>query len=170
MTEKFNSISQKDYDEIIKRVNIFALGCPCCGNTGNLRIHAYYSRSVFRGSEKITLTITRVICRSCGRTHALLPAWLVPYSRISLDDHVYIIAEGFSRESAARIQLRLPSVTESGILRILRTYRNHWKERLAASRCGFKDIPALIRKCLSDYHKQFMQIKCTPNILFLRTT
>ena len=51
--------------------------CPFCKSQGNCRIHAYYNRSVidFRYGHKVksSLCVQRLICDSCGHTHAVLP-------------------------------------------------------------------------------------------------
>lgn len=37
------------------------------------------------------MRVCRVICSECGRTHAILPASLVPYSQIDFEDQCVII-------------------------------------------------------------------------------
>jgi len=52
--------------------------CPSCGAVGTLRIHGHYYRGVIEyGRGRYVISITRIRCTSCGRTHALLPLWLV---------------------------------------------------------------------------------------------
>ena len=36
------------------------------------------------------VTVTRVICNSCGSTHALLPAFIVPYKTFTLQSILYV--------------------------------------------------------------------------------
>lgn len=62
--------------------------CPCCGAKHSCSFHATYERdfivmeSTARHCHKVT--IQRVICSSCGHTHALLPDVLIPYGSYSL--------------------------------------------------------------------------------------
>ena len=62
--------------------------CPYCQAKGECRIHAYYSRGCidFRsGRSAISrIRVLRVICRSCGHTHAILPDCIIPFTRHSL--------------------------------------------------------------------------------------
>ncbi|WP_284680135.1 DUF6431 domain-containing protein [Aceticella autotrophica] len=41
--------------------------------------HGYYCRGVFIDNNCIDITIARVICPVCHKTHALIPDFLVPY-------------------------------------------------------------------------------------------
>ncbi|HAS73984.1 MAG TPA: hypothetical protein DCS67_07560 [Clostridiales bacterium UBA8960] len=59
---------------------------------------------------------------------------------------------------------------ESNIRYVIRQYLCHWLERLLSvslSLCSTKDLVDL---CFSNFKRQFMQIKRTPNILFLKPT
>lgn len=73
--------------------------CPLCGCTGEMRIHAYYNRSLieFIGGRpvKVSLCVCRLICRQCRRpsTHAVLPDPVIPYCRHSLFFILRVLAE-----------------------------------------------------------------------------
>jgi len=55
------------------------LGCPSC-QAGRLRRHGYGREREIRvpGGERETVRPPRGLCRSCGATHQLVPAWAVP--------------------------------------------------------------------------------------------
>lgn len=75
-----NHLFQKLYNEMTSHVHFESIRCPYC-NQCHWAFHAYYERSFFFGRRYFSITITRVICMHCKRTHAILPDFLVPYSR-----------------------------------------------------------------------------------------
>jgi hypothetical protein len=54
-------------------------GCSNCGYAGNLHRHASYKRTIICRYITTRITIQRVICPDCGKTHALIPSDLIPY-------------------------------------------------------------------------------------------
>ena len=62
--------------------------CPHCGAIGRCEFHDSYLRwliSIENGRRSDGLvSIPRVLCASCGRTHAILPDVLIPYGSYSL--------------------------------------------------------------------------------------
>lgn len=60
-------------------------GCKFCGYEGMLHRHGYYSRNVITKYYIKRIDILRVKCPSCGKTHAVLPSFLIPYYQYSLD-------------------------------------------------------------------------------------
>lgn len=60
-------------------------GCKSCGYEGMLHRHGYYSRNVITKYYIKRINILRVKCPSCGKTHAILPSFLIPYYQYSLD-------------------------------------------------------------------------------------
>ena len=60
-------------------------GCKSCGYEGMLHRHGYYSRNVITRHCIRRISILRVKCPSCGKTHAVLPSFLIPYYQYSLE-------------------------------------------------------------------------------------
>ena len=60
-------------------------GCKFCGYEGLMHRHGYYSRNVITKYTIERINILRVKCPSCGKTHAILPSFLIPYYQYSLD-------------------------------------------------------------------------------------
>lgn len=62
--------------------------CPHCKARGTCSSHSAYTRDMITlESTQIrcySLQIQRVICSSCGHTHAILPDFLIPYGSYSL--------------------------------------------------------------------------------------
>ena len=73
--------------------------CPLCGCRGEMRVHAYYDRSLIEFIDgrpvKVSLCVCRLICRQCKRpsTHAVLPDPVIPYCRHSLFFILRVLAE-----------------------------------------------------------------------------
>ena len=166
-TQKSNGASQKttqeSYDELIERIPFHQLRCTC-GRCGDLIRHGYYTRKIKALLSSVILRILRVICKDCGKTHALVPDWLVPYSSILLKDQVQILQAHLSGESMEPIMAEQPVIDESAIGYIIRQFKRHWLPRLTAFQIPLDKniVPA----CFRVFGRQLMQIKCTPNLLF----
>ncbi len=88
---KLNSISNSDF-RIFRNaqdsISISSEVCPTCGAKHLCSYHASYERDmiVIENSSVLchNVCISRVICSSCGHTHALLPDVLIPYGSYSL--------------------------------------------------------------------------------------
>lgn len=60
------------------------LVCPECG--GKTSFHDNYERHVHIGEEIEWITLSRVICSKCGKTHAIIPDFIRPYKHYSACD------------------------------------------------------------------------------------
>lgn len=167
--EENNPITPTFYNSFINGLQFHKLRCPC-GHAGSLSIHGYYHRFVKTPSGKLRFAICRVICESCGKTHALLLSSMVPYSQLSLKDHLEIIAACEADAPTASLLKSNDSVDESTIRHVIHKYHRHWKQRLISYSISIGFVSVLIRQCFHAYSRQFMQIKRTPNLLFLNTT
>lgn len=65
--------------------NLPIYGCKFCGYEGLMHRHGYYSRNVITKYYIKKISILRVKCPSCNKTHAVLPSFLIPYYQYSLD-------------------------------------------------------------------------------------
>lgn len=167
--EEYNPVTPSFYNNLIASLQIHRLTCTC-GHSGCLSVHGYYTRSLKTPEGKLPFRICRVICSCCLRTHALLPSSIVPYSQISLAEHVEIISSHKDRKELETLMNHNPSIDESSCRHIVRSFLHHWKQRLLSEKITLSDRAALIRGCFSAFARQFMQIHCTPNILFMNTT
>ncbi len=73
--------------------------CPKCGVAGNYTGHGGYERWLDDGSGARRVRVNRVMCRSCGKTHALIWHDMVPYKLRSEAFHLHAFrswAEGAS--------------------------------------------------------------------------
>lgn len=168
--DKINTLTQNNYEIFLQSINLPTITCSC-GHCGCLTKHAYYTRSLkIFGGIKITLSILRVKCSVCGKTHAILPSGIVPYSQVSLHDHITIINNNLKNKSQTHVMNNNPLIDENTIAYILHNFRKHWQQRL----CTFKiDISIssnhLVKQCFKHFSRQFMQIKCITNIFYEAT-
>ena len=163
--------TQKIYDIYIADLNFSSLVCADieCRVKGHCKIHAYYKRWLILPEEKIILLILRVICGKCNKTHAILPSFIVPYSQVPLEEHVEIIKLHEEEKSASKIakERNNTEIDAAKILYIIQQYKIQWKERLNSIFCTVTDeISKLVKSCFAGYKQQFMQNRCTPNILY----
>jgi len=159
--------SKDRYYLFLQSLNIFTVECTC-HKKGCLIFYGWYKRTVKLQSQTIELSVQRVLCKECGRTHALIPSVLVPYSQIPLkvQQEILILAEtGLPYSDALD---RNPQIDENNVKHIIRQYKKHWKERLLSICLSIHD--RLTIPCLSAFSRQFMQIHKTPNILFAPPT
>jgi len=97
---RIKSSSKVLFDSYMGRFNPGREVCPVCGSGGNCHIHAYYGRNIvdfIQGRPtRMELTITRLVCDSCGHTHAVLPDPIIPYSCFGLFFLLRVLAEVFA--------------------------------------------------------------------------
>lgn len=166
--DNYNPISQDFYDSVLNSIQFHRLTCPC-GHSACLTIHGYYSRRVKTSDGDFSLRICRVYCSCCHHTHAVLLSSLVPYSQVSLSGHIEILSAYENGMQPDTLMEQNPSIDESNCRYIIRKYLLYWKQRLLSAQLLLSST-ALIARCFSCFFKQFMQIRCTPNILFMNTT
>jgi hypothetical protein len=168
-TENINALSQESYNSLILDTPIFLLTCTC-GQSGCLTRHGSYHRNVKLPEIMIRLKIKRVRCKTCGATHALLPSSIIPYSQISLADHLSIIEHHNGSSGFGDFLTLSWTVDENNIASVIRRYRKFWEQRLISGDIILTPVKCLIKNCFSLFGRQFMQIKNTRNKLFLKPT
>ena len=75
--------------------------CPWCASTGNCTSCGSYNRSIIDFANGRTVygevCVLRLVCKSCGHTHAILPDSIIPYSTYGLFFILRVLAEYFLR-------------------------------------------------------------------------
>lgn len=168
MVDEERNVTPQIYKEILSRIKYNRLICTC-GSVGTLKIHAYYYRSIKLGAGKSLFHICRVICESCGHSHAILPSTIIPYSQISLSDQTYIINNYETGRSHNSIMNTNPLIDEGNCRYIIHRYLRYWRHRISKKRITCSSVRGLTQYCFSHYAKQFMQNKRTANILYLHS-
>ena len=157
--ENDNTFRQDTYDKIINQVDFMTIKCPTCSHSGCLIKHARYKRTFRLPDSAVTISILRVLCKECGHTHAVLLCEFVPYSQILLEDHINIIINDDDNSFIADN----PNFDISDIRYVKKQFVLFWKQRLLSRSLQFDD--ALVPGCFECFGRQFMQIKCTINML-----
>ena len=86
----FNKLSAKDlFLAAMQDFSYVKLPCPFCGAKHPVwSYHDSYQRYLISFERGTTVTheidIPRIVCSSCGHTHAILPEIIIPYSSYSL--------------------------------------------------------------------------------------
>lgn len=156
--KSFKSITPEIYKNVVANLPIHRIRCSC-GHAGHLVRHGYYSRRLKTSHGTIVLRILRVKCKECGRTHAILPELVVPYSQIPADlQQIMLLYPLGSRELETLMQSNC-DITESNVLAVRSRYRQNWKERILSMGMTLQvDIADLIQRSFFVFHRQFMQI------------
>ena len=63
-----------------------------------------------------------------------------------------------------------PLIDMNYVYRLCAAYRRFWKERIRSEGIPWRPLDELVAGCFKHYRRQFMQIKNTPNILFVPPT
>ncbi|HOH58867.1 MAG TPA: DUF6431 domain-containing protein, partial [Bacilli bacterium] len=113
-------------------------------------MHGYYKRSIKIPLGKIALSILRVKCKSCGKTHAILHPSIIPYSQIPLCDTIEIIDAYENNKSFTNILNNNPDITESDVRYTIKRYLKCWKDRILS----ISTIPILDFILLADFQKK----------------
>lgn len=169
LTEENNTLSQSFYNSCLDRIQFHQLTCSC-GHSGCLKIHGYYQRKVKTREGSFMLHVCRLICSECGKTHALLPSSVVPYSQILLVCCCQIVSAYLDAGDVNSACTDFPEVDENNVKSIIHRFRRHWLERLRSFRIDLDPIRMLVLKCFSFYSMQFMQIHRAVNQLHPQTT
>ena len=165
--EDCNTFSQDIYDQAVASLQLHRLECTC-GKKGCLVFYGHYKRRLKFMSESILLTVQRVFCTECHKTHALLLSLIVPYSQIPIKDQQEILECAENGTVPDAVLNRNLLIDENNVKYIVHQYKCHWKQRLLSIGRTLKDPLAV--PCLLAFRRQFMQIHRTGNILFLSPT
>lgn len=153
---------QTFYNECLEDLNIASLECPC-HHKGHLIKHGFYTRKIKTPDGIIPLKIQRFKCKHCHHTHAFLLSVIIPYSQILFHDTLSIIRSN-TMQDLNQLMIENPNIDESNISYIKKQYTMHWKQRLLSENIQLDS--SLVFQCFFHFKRQFMQIKCTPNILY----
>ena len=157
-TERDFEISQASYEACLKRLPFQQMRCPC-GNTGALVRYGSSVRRVKIGGREAPLTISRLKCKVCNRTHAVLPSFIVPYSRVTVWEQVEILRGLQSGQGCSAVMERNFSIDESLSSSIVRRFHILWENRLLSQGIPLVCSEELIRMCFHFFGIQFMQMR-----------
>lgn len=144
--------TQEIYDSLIQLIVISAIRCPC-GHVG-FHLHGTYERKVKLALSVLALVVQRIRCPECGKTHALLPYDLIPWSRVPLKTIIRIVKAKNAEEIRALLDEEL-ELKEEDVKNARYKFRKFWRERILSY--GIAYDSTLTDQCLSIFNLQFMQ-------------
>ncbi|MBW9159720.1 DUF6431 domain-containing protein [Clostridium tagluense] len=114
----------------METLNIEALVCPVCGAKHALSPFASYKRHLVTYNNNTAqdniIIISRYICSSCKRTHALLPSVIVPYMSFSFKFTVYLIHDYLVHKyHSVEAMCEHYGIAISTFYRILKKFKEH---------------------------------------------
>ena len=108
--------------------------CPICGSSGNCHVHAYYGRRIidFIHGKPVTqeITVLRLVCVSCGHTHAVLPDMIIPYSGYGLFFILRVLAGAFLDRSSVEALCERFRITRNQFYKWKQIFSQHKQEWL----------------------------------------
>lgn len=103
--------------------------CSSCKSDSNYSRHSSYTRMMITVINckrvEIMVSIPRVRCH-CGRTHGLLPDFLIPYSSYSLKFIITVIKKYLNRSCAVRELCDTWQISVSTLYSWIHLFRNHY--------------------------------------------
>ncbi len=132
--------------------------CPYCGAKGTCRPRGSYERNLvtfFDGKpEAIRLRIPRVQC-PCGKSHALLPDFIVPYLSYALPMILLILSDYFCRRMTVRGICEKYLVSVPVLYRFKKLFLIHKKQWLGIVRDMALSAPDFIEELLTGSYTRF---------------
>ena len=154
-TSEFQERVYQLCDEFNEEVDVRCLTCPDCGQTDAVG-HGYYERYLRTALGLVKIKVMRIKCRHCGKTHAVVPLFVVPYSWIMLRHQVMIACD-----RCREVIDELPSLSESDVWRLKDKFKRFWKQKILSGSIPLDPDGCLDTSegCLSLYGEQFMHVR-----------
>lgn len=143
-------------------LNFTRLECPCCHSKEYIK-WGFYERGVtYMKNGRIhseTVSIQRILCKSCNKTHAILPLGIVPYKQLT--DEILIsllldetIVEYFSDDMIRYYKKQFLTYHFNYLSTLL---NNHDRKKIL---CLIKKKrETILSKYIRRHNRCFMQIK-----------
>ena len=114
----------------MRKLNVEVLACPFCGAKHALSSFASYERHLVtyhnNTPQDNIIIISRYICSSCGRTHAIIPSVIVPYMSFSFKFTVALIHDYLAHKyHSVEAMCEHYGVAISTFYRILEKFKTH---------------------------------------------
>ena len=137
---------------------LFLLVCPYCGAKGTCNKRRSYERSLVTfpdgKPQVVRLRIPRVQC-TCGKSHALLPDFIVPYLSYSLPTILHILSDYFTRRLTIRGICEKYLVSPPLIYRFKKRFLIHKKQWLGILRDMELSTISFMKELLTSSYDRF---------------
>lgn len=98
--KNISSLSQEMVQELMPSCSDIHCNCPNCNAKAHFSYHGSYTRNISfileHQSFDFKVSVARVICNSCGSTHALLPNFIIPYKIFSRESILNVVSSASS--------------------------------------------------------------------------
>ncbi len=153
------------FRQSLKQSPLFLLVCPYCGAKGTCKKRGSYERSLVTfpdgKPQVVRLRIPRVQC-TCGKSHALLPDFIVPYLSYSLPTILHILSDYFTRRLTIRGICEKYLVSPPLIYRFKKRFLLHKKHWLGVLRdmelSSLSFMDALLASPYTPFHDAFLRL------------
>ena len=154
------------FRQSLEQSPLFLLVCPYCGAKGTCNKRGSYERSLVTFPDGkplvVRLRIPRVQC-TCGKSHALLPDFIVPYLSYSLPMILHILSDYFTRRLTIRGICEKYLVSPPLIYRFKKRFLIHKKQWLGILRDMELSTISFMEELLTSSYDRFHDV-------FLRLT
>lgn len=146
------------FRQSLEQSPLFLLVCPYCGAKGTCNKRGSYERSLVTFSDGkpqvVRLRIPRVQC-TCGKSHALLPDFIVPYLSYSLPMILRILSDFFTRRLTIRGICEKYLVSPPLIYRFKKRFLIHKKQWLGILRDMELSTISFMKELLTSSYDRF---------------
>ena len=153
------------FRQSLEQSPLFLLVCPYCGAKGTCNKRGSYERSLVTFPDGkplvVRLRIPRVQC-TCGKSHALLPDFIVPYLSYSLPMILRILSDYFTRRLTIRGICEKYLVSPPLIYRFKKLFLLHKKQWLGILRdmelSTISFMEELLMSSYDRFHDAFLRL------------
>ena len=153
------------FRQSLEQSPLFLLVCPYCGAKGTCNKRGSYERSLVTfpdgKPQVVRLRIPRVQC-TCGKSHALLPDFIVPYLSYSLPMILRILSDYFTRRLTIRGICEKYLVSPPLIYRFKKRFLIHKKQWLGILRdmelSTISFMEELLMSSYDRFHDAFLRL------------
>ena len=125
----------------------------------------YYQRYYKTSTRKICIQIQRVMCKHCGRTHALFVECMVPSSMLLVTTQIELLRSYYNHRLEEFLMV-YPTIERSNAFYVVKNYEKKWSKILKLTGLSLMDEEKkIIKVFIKKYQMQFMQMRSYSKIV-----
>ena len=114
----------KIYDQVLDHVDFKSLECSC-GAKGSFVKIGCYPRFYKTATNKICIRIQRVMCKHCGKTHAVFVECMVPSSMLLLTTQIEMLRSYYNHRLEEFLS-SYPTIDRPNAIYVIKNYERKW--------------------------------------------
>ena len=138
-------------DRYLDQIDLHRLPCTC--DRHDMVLHSCYERYIRTSHGKFKLLVTRVRCKSCGKTHAILLSSIVPWQSVKLAVQIRILKD----DQMDRLTKDNIHIDEQVISRVKKNFKNRYRAWMLSFHLTFDDD--LVFHAYRSFRSNFMQVR-----------